>query len=153
MGGTRRQLAPPPGRPAVVGDGVAGDLEQPGDEPLTPLDGGGVPMDAQKDILQDIVRICLTVHAARDEGPQALTKFRPDLLGVASLCRADHHPSRLAVFAYWHPQLSETPSPQQDAFSDGSQHAACGAGGQQLTVAASRSLPAKKRARFSGIAP
>src|SRR5829696_1215830 len=110
-------------------------------------------MDAQEDILEDVVGVGLTVHAARDEGPQAVTKLRPDLLGVTSRYRAVHRSSRLAAFAYWHPQLAESPSPQQDAFSDGSQHAACSAGGQQLTVAASRSLSAKKRARFSGTGP
>src|SRR5215218_272048 len=110
-------------------------------------------MDAQEDILEDVVGVGLTVHAARDKGPQAVTKLRPDLLGVTSRYRAVHRSSRLAAFAYWHPQLAEFPSPQQEAFSDGSQHATCSAGGQQLAVAASRSLPAKKRARFSGTVP
>src|SRR5215217_9497773 len=74
-------------------------------------------MDAQEDILEDVVGVGLTVHAARDEGPQAVTKLRPDLLGVTSRYRAVHRSSRLAAFAYWHPQLAESPSPQQDAFS------------------------------------
>ncbi len=36
--------------------------------------------------------------------------------------------------AYWQPQLPDAASPQQDAFSDGSQHAACLTGEQQLAA-------------------
>ena len=41
-------------------------------------------------------------------------------------------PVAQALLAVWHPQLPEAPSPQQQAFSDGSQHEACLAGAQQL---------------------
>jgi len=53
-------------------------------------------------------------------------------------------PVAQALLAAWHPQLPEAPSPQQDAFSDGSQQDACLAGAQQLAAwpsALSRSSP------------
>jgi hypothetical protein len=84
MGCARGQLSPPPGVPVVVGDGVARHLKEPGDEPLAALHGVGVPVDAQEDLLEDVVRVCGTVHAASDEGSQAVAKLCPDLLGVAS---------------------------------------------------------------------
>ena len=40
-------------------------------------------MDAQEDVLQDVVRVRLAADPARDEGAQTVAKLRPELLGVA----------------------------------------------------------------------
>ena len=113
--------------------------------------GAGVPMDAQEDILEDVVRVRLTIHAARDEGPQAVTKLRPDLLGVASLCLADMAPSRHSSplrrsptgtrSSRRPPRRSRTPSPTARSTRPAR------LGGQQLAASASQSRLAGEEAR------
>jgi hypothetical protein len=75
--GARQQLPPPHRRPVVVRYGIAGDLEEPGDEPLLLLHRASMAMDAQEDILQDALGICRTFDPPPEEGAQAVTELGP----------------------------------------------------------------------------
>jgi hypothetical protein len=98
-----------------------------------------MPVNPEKNFLQDLVNVSGIVHPPRDEGLQPPMKILPDLL---------------RFFFHFHRQPQEVSPdvPQQAAFSDGSQQTACSEGGQQILPLAVSifALPEKKRLRFSG---
>src|SRR4051812_29127026 len=79
VGSTREQLSPPHGCPVEVRNGVAGHLKEPGDKALAVLERIDMAMDTQKDILEDVIGVRITVDPPRDECAQAFAKLRPDL--------------------------------------------------------------------------
>src|SRR4051812_9435019 len=82
VGSTRQQLSPPHGCPVEIRNSVAGHLKEPGDEALAVLERIGMAMDTQKDLLQDVIGVRITIDPPRDESAQAFAKLRPDLLRI-----------------------------------------------------------------------
>ena len=64
----------------VVGDHVAGHLVGPGIQPLLVAQPPDVGVQAQEDLLGEIVDDGVVGDAAGDEGVQALVQFRPHRL-------------------------------------------------------------------------
>ena len=104
----------------------------------------GVAVDAQHDVLEDVLGDVAVGNAPGDEAEQAPAEVAPDRLGVERFDRA--------LGAHRHPQPSPVPAPQQSAFASASQQDSCSEAEQQALCSDSADpvLAEKKRARFSG---
>ena len=119
----------------MVGDRVAGDLEEPGAEAVGLLHRVAALVDAQEDLLEDVVGIRRVVYPPGDEAPQLVAELRPDLLHRLRV--AHRRPLRHRGTA---PGLAAAAAtrvgiPAAGAFAAGAQHVACSLGEQQLASA------------------
>lgn len=132
-------------RPSVVvGDRVSRDLVDPCADGRRVLEISCVAVDAQHDVLEDVLGTVAVWNAPSDEAKQARVEVLPDRLGVERF--------ELALSVHRHPQPSPVPVPQQSAIAATSQQDSCSEEEQQALSSDSVDpvVAEKKRARFSG---
>jgi hypothetical protein len=79
-----RDFSPPLRRSIIVSNGVARDLVEPGCEAMDTVQCAKALVDSEKDILEDLLSVCLIVHPASDKSAQPVVKFIPNPFRLVS---------------------------------------------------------------------
>jgi hypothetical protein len=127
----------------VVADHIPRDLEYPGWQAISLLDRLNSTMDADEDLLENVLDIRRPANPARDKRPQTFVELAPDRFGFLSWYGSRHRHPQPAGWAV------STGGAQHVDFCDGSQHAACSSTLQHEALAFA-AFAAKNRLRFSG---
>jgi len=127
--GARHRVSSDGSPSMVVDDRVASALVDPGGHRGGVLELPRVAVDAQHDLLEDVLGDLAVANAPADEGEQPRAELAPDRLRVRRHGRG--------LRAHRHPHSRAAEAPQHSSLSTGAQHDACSAGVQQALACGS----------------
>jgi hypothetical protein len=71
-------LSPPLRHSIIVSNGIASDSVEPRCEAIGMVQGAKALVDSEKDVLEDVLHVCLVVHPSSDKRVQPVMKFVPN---------------------------------------------------------------------------